>query len=137
MLFILLFWVIRSFLLQIIDLAKALKGEKGKITVDTVKEHSKKEPDYKCVDSMHIFHTILLRELPPERIGGIINLILATRPSATTEEVEDSLVCNLQFFMSLIHSKLTFFSICRIFQRYLYGSGSYVKIPNIPPMRKF
>lgn len=81
------------FLPQIIGLANALKGEKKEITVDDVKRHSKTEQDFKCVDCMHIFHTILSRELPPERIGAIINLMLATRPTASTENVEDALVC--------------------------------------------
>lgn len=84
--------LIHCFLLQTINLAKILEGEKNKITVDIVKEHSKSEPDYKCVDSMHIINTILSRELPAERFGGIINIILAMRPSATTKEIEDSLV---------------------------------------------
>lgn len=80
--------------MQTIDLAKKLNGEKDKITVETVKEQCKMDPDYKSVDSMHVVHTILSRELPPERFGAIINLMLTMRPSATTEEIEDSLVCH-------------------------------------------
>lgn len=80
-----------------IDIARKLNGEKEKITLGTVKEQCKMDPDYKTVDGMHVLHTILLRELPPERIGGLINLVLSTRPSATTEEIEDSLVCNDQY----------------------------------------
>lgn len=77
-----------------------MKGEKGRITVDIVKKHSKSEPDYKLVDSMHILHTILSRQLPPERIGGIINLNLATRPSSSTEDVEEALVsCKQHLFV--------------------------------------
>lgn len=81
-------------LLQTIDLAKKLNGEKDKITVEIVKEQCKMDPDYKSVDSMHVVHTILSRELPPERIGALINLMLIMRPSATNEEIEDSLVCH-------------------------------------------
>lgn len=82
--------------MQTIDLAKKLKGEKDKITVDTVKEQCKLDPDYKSVDAMHIFHAILSRELPAERISGIIHMVLTTRPSATTDEIEDSLVFTIQ-----------------------------------------
>lgn len=89
--------IISIFLWQMINIARKLNGEKEKITVETVKEQCKMDPDYKTVDGMHVLHTILLRELPPERIGGIINLVLSTRPSATTEEIEDSLVCNDQY----------------------------------------
>lgn len=83
-------------------MAKSLHGEKEKITEDTIKKSMwNRMPDFKCVDSTHIFHTILSRELPPERIGGVINLKLATRRCATTEEVEDSLVCLRVIFASM------------------------------------
>lgn len=55
-------------------------------------------PDFKRVDTMHIFQTILLRELQPERFGGVINLLLAMCPRATTEEIKDSLVCRSPIF---------------------------------------
>lgn len=84
--------------MQVIDLAKNLKGDKDTITVDSFNHStSNNMPDFKRVDQMHTFQTILLRELPPERIGAIINLILTTRQCATTEEIEDSLVSNVQY----------------------------------------
>lgn len=86
-------------LLQATDLAKGLNGDDEKITVDALKEESKEEPNYKRVDVVHIFHTISSRQLPPERIGGIINMLM--RPSSTVEEIENSLVCNLPFFLFL------------------------------------
>ena len=76
-----------------------LHGKAHRITVDIIKENSESMTDsenYEYVDNMHIFHTILSRELPSERIAGIINLILAKRAEATTKEIEDSLVCNLE-----------------------------------------
>lgn len=86
-------------LLQAIELSKALKGDRGTITVDTVKEsNSDNSEDFKCVDAMHILNAILSRELPPERFGAIINLILATSRCVTTKEIEDSLVCNHLFY---------------------------------------
>lgn len=83
-------------LLQAIDLAKNMKGDKNIITVDMVKNPTWNNlPDFKTVDQMHIFQAIVSRELPPERFGGVINLLLATRQCATMEEIEDSLVCNI------------------------------------------
>lgn len=120
---------------QVVELAKPMKGEKAEITVDDVKKHSKSVEDYKTLDGMHILHTILSRDLPPERFGAIINLILSTRPSASTEDIEDALVCDqLLFGQNLNLSKKN--STFRIFQRYFYGSGPYNNIPNITPLRK-
>lgn len=81
-------------------LAKDLKGDKDTITVDVVKRTNAicKTSDFKAIDALHIFHTILSRELPPERFGAIVNLIAATELRATTEEIEDSLVCSLKYF---------------------------------------
>lgn len=64
------------------------------------------DPDYKSVDSMHIFRAILSRDLPPERIGGIINLVLTTRPSATIDEIEDSLVFYVPFSIDLNRKRI-------------------------------
>lgn len=76
-----------------------LKGDKDRITVDIIKEPTwNSMPDFKRVDTMHIFHTILSRELPPKCFGAIINLELAMRRCATTEEIEDSLVCQTAVF---------------------------------------
>lgn len=106
---------------QAIDLTKTMKGDNTKITMDDVKEYSKSVQDYKSLDSMHILHSILLRDLPQERFGAIINLILATRPSASTEEIEDSLVCsqvfitsNFRIFQTIFHVKN---STCRVYFR--------------------
>lgn len=101
--------------------------------MDTIKELKLDDmPDFKRVDTMHIFHSILSRELPPERFGAMINLILAMRQCATTEEIEDSLVCN--FNMCSFCKWSTKFCVL---QRYLYGSGPYVDTANLPPLREF
>lgn len=112
-----------------------MKGEKGTITVDTIKDRTGNTmPDFKYIDVMHIYQTILSRELPPERYGAIINLELANRQSATIEEVEDSLVRNRKYSNKFnIH---LLFQNVEFFQRYLYDTGPYVKIANLPPLRK-
>lgn len=68
------------------------KGENLKIDVDAVKERSKTLPEYKLVDNIKILQSIFSRQLPSERFNGIINLIYASRPSATHKEIESALV---------------------------------------------
>lgn len=83
--------------LQMVYIAKDLKGDKDTITVDAIKRlQPYNMPECKSIDAMHISQTILSRELPPERFGGIINLVAATELRVTTEEIEDSLVCTMQ-----------------------------------------
>lgn len=74
------------------NLLKPMKGEEDRITVAVMRGKSKKKHDYYIIDEMHIFSTILSRELPTERFGGIINLHLTKLSTATDEEIEDSLV---------------------------------------------
>lgn len=48
--------------------------------------------DYKIIDHLKIFQTILLRRLQPEQFNAVINTMYATRPSATSQEFETALV---------------------------------------------
>lgn len=77
---------------QIHGFAQLPKGEHSKIDVNAMKERSKTLPEYKLVDNVKILQTIFSRHLPSERFNGIINLIYATRPSATPKEIESALV---------------------------------------------
>lgn len=52
--------------------------------------------DYKIVDHLKIFQSILLRRLQPEQINSVVNMMYTTRPSATKNERERAVVS--QFF---------------------------------------
>ena len=83
------------------DLAKISKnGENSTIHVDDIQVRGKGVTDYKILDNANILQTILLKELPSERINGLINLIYVARPSATSEEIQSALVKSA-FFNSI------------------------------------
>lgn len=69
-----------------------MSGQILKINVYTVKEYSKQEAEYRIIDNANILQAMLSRQLPPERIGGLVNLIAATRPSAQEDEIQKALV---------------------------------------------
>lgn len=73
-------------------LAELTTSDNSTIDVNMIRDHSKTVPEYKVIDSVKIFQTVLSNQLPPERTSGIINLIYATRLSATTEEIQSALV---------------------------------------------
>lgn len=64
------------------------KGENSTIDVNTVKIYSKMVSDFKLIDNVKILQTVLLKQLPPKRCNGLINLIYATRRSAKERKVE-------------------------------------------------
>lgn len=72
--------------------AQLSKGDNDKIDMDAVKERSKTLPEHKMIDNIKIIQSIFSRQLPPERFNGLINLIYASRPSATPKEIESALV---------------------------------------------
>lgn len=121
-----MFYSVKSvYFLQAIELAKALKGDRQTITVDTVRQSNwHNTDDFKSIDAAHILNTILSRDLPPERFGAIINLILATNLRASTEEeIEDSLVWNYRFS----YEKIQFHNWIKILFTTLYFSEIFVR----------
>lgn len=75
--------------------AQLSTGENTKIDVNAIIERSKTLPEYKLVDNVKILQAIFSRHLPSKRFNGLINLIYATRPSATPKEIESALVKNV------------------------------------------
>lgn len=67
-------------------------GQTFKIEVYTVKEYSKQEAEYRIIDNANILQSILSKQFAAERIGGFVNLIAATRPTATEDEIQKALV---------------------------------------------
>lgn len=47
------------------------------------------------IETINISRSVLLKELPQERIGGVINLIAALFGEATEQELENALVSPL------------------------------------------
>lgn len=75
-------------------LARTSKDAKhSKISVDFIKSYSKDAvPEMELVEELKIIQAVLLKQLPPERISGFINIIYAMRPSASEKEIESALV---------------------------------------------
>ena len=67
-------------------------GNFMKINVDTVKDYASREAEYRVVDNANIMASILSKQLPAERIGGLVNLMAVTRASATEAEIQKALV---------------------------------------------
>lgn len=75
------------------------EAEHSKINVDFVKAYSKDAvPELELVEELKIIQAVLLKQLPPERVNGLVNIIYAMRPSASEAEVERALV-NTKYFV--------------------------------------
>lgn len=85
-------FILFLFLIQMKTLAFRMYGHVLKINVDTVKEYSKQEAEYRIIDNANIMQSVLSKQLPLERIGGFVNLFAATRPSAPNDEIQKALV---------------------------------------------
>lgn len=70
-------------------------GKDSKITPATVQKH-KVRMEYdewaSAVDSIDILRLLLLKELPEERVGGVINLIFVLAGGGTDDGRENALV---------------------------------------------
>lgn len=76
-------------------------AEPSKIDVNVVKRPTNDNSttaveETEFVDSVQILQAVLLKQLPTERISGLINIIYAMRSSATEKEVESGLVIALE-----------------------------------------
>lgn len=92
-------------------------GQIQKIEVNTVKEYSKQEAEYRIIDNANIMQSLLTKQFPPERIGGLVNLIAATRPNAPEDEIQKTLV-NLDS-NSLLHLMMILMTSFVILIRFL------------------
>lgn len=77
----------------------AAKNRDSKIDVNAVREHYTINSinKYLLIENSKILYDILSKELPPERINGIVSLMLAIRSTSADEEIENALVkkmCN-------------------------------------------
>lgn len=79
-------------------------GQIYRITVETVKEYSKQEAEYRIIDNANIMKSLLTKQFPPERVGGLVNLIAATRPSAPDAEIQKALVNLIVFTRKFVCS---------------------------------
>lgn len=75
-------------------LAESLHGKNSKINVDAVKEIRRRQhlENGDQMDQAYLLKVMLSKQLPPERVNGIINLILMVRRNATDDEIENALV---------------------------------------------
>lgn len=87
-------------------LAVRMYGQFSKINVDTVKEYAKQGVEYRAVDNANILQSMLSKQLPPERIGGLVNLMAVARSSATEDEIQKALVKRHQNVF--YHSNVTY-----------------------------
>lgn len=71
-----------------------------KIDVNIVKEHSSTIHPL-TVENIKVLQAILLRKCRPEDINGIINLMYAMRPNATSDEIQNALV-NFHLYMDYL-----------------------------------
>lgn len=85
------------------ELAEMSNDGNTKIDVNIVKEYSKHNA--LTVDDVKVLQGILLKKLRPEDINGIINLMYAIRPNATSDEIQSALV----IFFSPLFFPLIFF----------------------------
>lgn len=74
------------------NLTEISKDKNSRIDVNAVKEYSTSLADYQAVGNSRALQAFLLQKLTPERINGVVGLMFAIRPSATSEEIESSLV---------------------------------------------
>lgn len=83
---------------QMLTFAKMSNEAKlSKIDVNIVKKPANdnstmRVEETEFVDAVKILQAVLLKQLPAERISGIINIIYAMRPSASENEIENALV---------------------------------------------
>lgn len=79
-------------------LANDLSGSDSKITPATVKEELVIVDEDECstVDQISILQPVLLKQLPLERISGVINLYYALYGNGTETDLENALVRLLQ-----------------------------------------
>lgn len=118
-------------------LAEALQGKNSTITVDAVKDFRRHLhfDNGDQIDRAYVLKVQLSKQLPPERVNSIINLILMFRRSATDNEIENALVGWKKWLVfDWIHIfKWTFL----IFKGYLYGTEAKpMTIENVEPMCK-
>ncbi|XP_037049880.1 uncharacterized protein LOC119084134 [Bradysia coprophila] len=74
-------------------LAETLHGKNYTIDVDTVKEmrRSRHLENGDQMDKAYVLKVLLSKQLPPERVNTIINVILMMRRNATDDEIENTL----------------------------------------------
>lgn len=76
------------------SLANKFGGSDSKITSATVKEELSTPDKDECwiVDLINILQPVLLKQLPLERISGVINLLYVLNGSGTENDLENALV---------------------------------------------
>lgn len=75
-------------------IAKGLDGKNSRVNmaaIEKYRQHQHAENGY-YTDTAYALKANLTAEFPPERINGIVNLLLMIRPKATEIEVENALV---------------------------------------------
>lgn len=75
-------------------LAETLHGKNSTINVDAVKgiRRSRHLENGDQMDQAYVLKVQLSKQLPPERVNAIINVILMVRRNATDDEIENTLV---------------------------------------------
>lgn len=71
-------------------------GKDSRMTVADVRKTATENENVFIFNEVDILQTILSRQLPPRHVNGVTNLILMTRPNATENEIENSLVSLIQ-----------------------------------------
>lgn len=79
------------------ELANHLDGKNVKLTSTTVIEKISNWDDddddkFCTVDVIDIIHSLLLKQLPPERFDGVINLLYVLEGIGTVKDLENALV---------------------------------------------
>lgn len=85
-----------------------MNGRKSKINMCDLKKFSEYSSELKIIDSAIVLKSMLSTQLPAKRTDGIVNLLLATRPSATINEVQMALVSFPEELILFLASKPTF-----------------------------
>lgn len=66
--------------------------ENATIDVNAIKSRFEKKPERRSTERTIILKELLLKEFPPKRINGLINLMYATRSTAEPNEIQSALV---------------------------------------------
>lgn len=73
-------------------LADELDGRSSKITSATFNEKIWNDIEFCFIDDINVLQTILLRQLPPERVSGVINLFYVISGIGSEQDLENALV---------------------------------------------
>lgn len=74
------------------ELANKFDGKTTKITLEKLKISNSRLDECLLVNKINIIQSIMLKQLPAERISGVVNLCYVLYGNGTEQDVENALV---------------------------------------------